>query len=49
MTCPPQMNLAPGEAMRKWHGDKVAEQYLKDLKAAGWDVEKEPWPPVEMD
>ncbi len=42
---PPHLSLAPGEAMRKWHGDKVADQYLKDLKAAGWDAEKEPWPP----
>jgi energy-coupling factor transporter ATP-binding protein EcfA2 len=42
---PEQLKLKPGAAMRKWHGDAAADKYLDDLKAAGWDVETQVWPP----
>ncbi|MGH8556724.1 MAG: hypothetical protein ACRESZ_04535, partial [Methylococcales bacterium] len=42
---PESLALEPGEAIRKWHGDEIADQYLEDLKSAGWDPATEPWPP----
>ncbi|MCP4701671.1 MAG: NACHT domain-containing protein [Gammaproteobacteria bacterium] len=44
---PEHLKLQPGEAMRKWHGDKIADQYLRDLKQAGWDDSQ--WPPADVD
>lgn len=43
---PENLELKAGDSMRKWHGDEVAEQYIKDFTAAGWD---EQMPPHDVD
>ena len=46
---PPYLALKPGDAYLKWHGDAAAKDYLAKLKAAGWDVANEVWPPEDVD
>jgi len=43
---PENLELKAGDSMQKWHGDKVAEQYIRDFTAAGWD---EQMPPHDVD
>jgi len=43
---PENLDLKAGDSMRQWHGDEIADQYIKDFTAAGWDGQM---PPHDVD
>jgi|GEM_PF-2344002 len=43
---PENIELKAGDSMRQWHGDEIADQYIKDFTAAGWDGQM---PPHDVD
>lgn len=43
---PENLDLKAGDSMRQWHGDEVADQYIKDFISAGWDGQM---PPHDVD
>ncbi|MBF0311455.1 MAG: hypothetical protein HQL56_18220 [Magnetococcales bacterium] len=42
-------SLRPGTLYRAWHGEEAAQNYLNALREAGYDPDKEPWPPLDQD
>ncbi|MBF0423762.1 MAG: NACHT domain-containing protein [Magnetococcales bacterium] len=41
--------LRPGTLFREWHGEEAEHNYLQTLREAGYDPDKEPWPPLDQD
>ncbi len=44
---PNDLNIKPGDHFRKFHNDDVVDNYLKNLRAAGWN--QDDWPPKPID